>query len=167
MFVTNSLRLVASELGINVKMDALSKLDLKLGRITHPGQWAVKISEALEANEYINPYSGHSIFRENEFSSRNIKLYLLRSHDTPYRQRRDGFVNGLSIIDVMMWNSNAEIVKMLAHDFDILIRGESGNFRDRRISISPYGIPGSFTERRLGRSSGTVQDSSFISGLSG
>jgi len=124
LFVTNSLRLVAAALGINVKFDVQSELDLKLGRMNHPGQWAVEISEALGATEYINPYSGYSLFRENEFLSCSIKLLFLRPHLTPYMQRRDSFVSGLSIIDVMMWNSNDQILEMLTQDFDMVSRSE-------------------------------------------
>lgn len=150
LFVINSLRLVASELGINVQMDVQSKMDLKLGRINHPGQWAVKISEALGATEYLNPSSGYSLFREDEFSSHIIKLRFLRSHLTPYKQRRDGFVSSLSIIDVMMWNSNAEIFKMLMHDFDILSQGELANEQNRRLVIPTNRAPGSFEGLSLG-----------------
>lgn len=156
LFVTNSLRLIASELGIDVKMDVISRLDLKLGRINHPGQWAVKISEALSATEYINPYSGYSIFSEDEFSSRNIKLRFLRPHLTSYIQCRDGFVRGLSIIDVMMWNSNAEILKMLTHDFEILSFGELVNEQNRCLSIPTNIVPSS----REGLSFGSGSDAS-------
>ena len=145
LFVTNTLRLVASELGINVKMDVLSRLELKLGHINHPGQWAVKISEALGATEYINPYSGYSIYREDEFSSRSIKLYFLRPHLTPYTQRCDGFVSRLSIIDVMMWNSKPEIMKMLMHDFDILTYGELVNKKSRGPVLLTNRAQGSLT----------------------
>jgi len=143
LFVINSLRLVASELGINIKMDVQSQLALNLGRIDHPGQWAVKISEALGATEYLNPSSGYSLFREDEFSSRNIKLRFLKSRLTPYRQRRDGFVSGLSIVDVMMWNSNTEILNMVRHDFDILSQGELANEQNRRLVIHTNEIPDS------------------------
>ncbi len=123
-FVTNSLRLTASELGIAVKMDVQSKMGLKLGHISHPGEWALRISEAVGATEYINPFGGYAMFREEEFSARGIKLRFLRPHLTPYEQRFRGFVSGLSIIDIMMWNSDREISRMLTQDFDIMSFGE-------------------------------------------
>jgi hypothetical protein len=138
LFVTNSLRLVAIALGINVKFDVLSELDLKLGRINHAGQWAIKISEALGATEYINPYSGYSIYLEEEFLSRGISLRFLRPRLTPYMQRRDRFVNRLSIIDVMMWNSNAQILKMMTRDFDMV------NHRELSRTDGQLNLPADF-----------------------
>ncbi len=133
-FVTNSLRLTASELGIGVKMDVQSKMVFKFGHINHPGEWALRISEALGATEYINPSGGCAIFREEEFSSHGIRLRFLRPRLTPYDQRLDGFVSRLSIIDIMMWNSDREISRMLTHDFDIMSYAELNNEERREAT---------------------------------
>ena len=45
------------------RFDILSQLNLKLGHVAHAGQWALRISESLGADTYINPVGGREIFQ--------------------------------------------------------------------------------------------------------
>ena len=74
----------------------------------------------LGASKYINPLGGLEIFRPDEFAAAGIELSFLRADLKPYPQKRNGFVPELSIIDVMMWNSVANIRKML-EDYHMLL----------------------------------------------
>ena len=112
-FVTEVLKKTADYMCIDTKIDVQSDLQLSIGGIEHPGQWALKISEALDASKYINPLGGLGIFRPDEFTASGIELSFLRTDLTPYPQKRNGFVPGLSIIDVMMFNEPLKCKKIL------------------------------------------------------
>jgi len=112
-FLTSVLESTCEHIGIPFQYSLFSEMDLNIDNIEHAGQWAVEIADVLGANEYINPEGGYKIFREEEFIERDISLRFLQSKLPQYVQRRGGFVSGLSIIDVMMWNNENEIKEML------------------------------------------------------
>lgn len=119
-FLVRTLRLTAARLGISTPIDVQTELSLSLGPVRHAGQWALRISEALGGTQYVNPHGGSEIFEEDEFSGAGIELRFLRPRLSPYVQRRGGWVPGLSIVDVMMWNSPQAIADHLASDYDVL-----------------------------------------------
>jgi hypothetical protein len=53
-----------------------------------------------------------------------IELQFLKPTLTSYDQGRADFISGLSIIDVMMWNSPAEIADMLKTGFALYPRDD-------------------------------------------
>jgi hypothetical protein len=110
------LRQVCARLGLPFNCQIFSELKLALPTISEPGQWALEISTALGATEYLNPPGGRSLFDANEFSARGVKLTILEPIDFVYPCPGYSFVGGLSIIDVMMWNSPEEIVSRLERD---------------------------------------------------
>jgi hypothetical protein len=100
-----SLDLVCSYIGIPFRAMVLSESGMELPAIDRPGQWAVEISSALGATEYINPPGGREIFDESEFARRGIRLRFTELVDFRYETGPYAFVELLSIIDVLMWNS--------------------------------------------------------------
>jgi hypothetical protein len=113
-----SLRVVCDYLGIGLKYEILSEMGLNLPPISNPGQWALEISSALRADEYINPPGGRSIFVEEEFTRRNVKLTILDLEDFAYDCAPYAFEPHLSIIDVLMWNSPAVVMEYLGRRSD-------------------------------------------------
>ena len=111
--VIRTIKNMASVLGIRTVIREFS--DLKLGKleIAHSGQWALKVSKSVGANSYINPINGEHLFDRNEFIYENIDLHFFEAESKIYSQRREGFVDNLSIIDIMMWNSIESIKEML------------------------------------------------------
>ena len=88
-------------------------MDLDLGRIEGPGDWALRISEALGAKEYINPPRGMDIFDPEKFKAAGIKLTIRNIPPFEYSTRGYEFIPNLSIIDVMMFNSVEQIKTFL------------------------------------------------------
>jgi hypothetical protein len=107
------LKKVCLRLDIKFDYSIFSEMDLQIGEISDPGEWALSISELLGVEEYINPPGGREIFDPSKFSAKGIGLKFLKPELSPYLQKGYEFVSGLSIIDVMMWNSKEEIRKML------------------------------------------------------
>jgi hypothetical protein len=61
------------------------------------------------ATAYINPIGGMSIYDNSLFREKNIELFFLKTIFTPYKQYGNEFVQGLSIIDYLMFLSPEEI----------------------------------------------------------
>ncbi|MEQ8909257.1 MAG: WbqC family protein [Vicingaceae bacterium] len=71
------------------------------------------ITKSLEAEAYINPQNGKTLYDKNYFSDRGVQLYFLSPKFTPYKQYGWQFKPGLSIIDVFMFNTSDKIIEML------------------------------------------------------
>lgn len=73
------------------------------------------ICQILNANIYINPIGGMDIYHEEKFTGKNMQLYFIETDFSKikYTQFRNEHIKGLSIIDVMMFNSVSEIKEML------------------------------------------------------
>lgn len=112
--VIEILKKTSAYLDIQTPIDVQSDLCIQFrDNIQHPGQWALRFSEALGASEYVNPKGGLEIFRPDEFNTANIKLSFLEPKLEPYSQRSAKFQPGLSILDVLMWSSIADVQNML------------------------------------------------------
>ncbi|MFM1813568.1 MAG: hypothetical protein RLZ98_263 [Pseudomonadota bacterium] len=100
-------------LGLRFNFQVFSEMNLPLPEIMGPGHWALEISSALKASEYLNPPGGKNLFKPDDFRARGIKLTIQEPHPFIYPTPGYGFQPDLSVIDVMMWNSPAEITAHL------------------------------------------------------
>lgn len=109
----NILSEICKYLKIEFNYQISSKCDFDYSNVNDAGEWALRICEQLGADEYINPSGGIDLFDKNKFNNSNINLKFMKLKDYKYKQRRDKFEAGLSIIDVMMFNSVEEVREML------------------------------------------------------
>ena len=65
--------------------------------------------------EYVNSIGGTELYDASVFAENGIELKFLKTGFAPYKQFKNEFVPGLSIIDVMMFNSGAVIQEMLCN----------------------------------------------------
>lgn len=100
----NILKKTCDYLGMQVNLEVFNKMQLPIGPIEKPGDWALEISIALQAKEYWNPVGGKEIFEPDRFRRNGISLKLLKNNLQPYQQKRAEFEPGMSIIDVLMFN---------------------------------------------------------------
>jgi hypothetical protein len=77
------------------------------------------ICKQMGASVYINPIGGTELYDPNVFKQNGIQLKFLKSNEIFYPQVGEGFVPWLSILDVMMFNSNEE-VKTLLNEFVLI-----------------------------------------------
>ena len=108
-----SLRKVCDYLSIDFDYQIFSKMDLAIKPVNDAGEWALNISEAMNADEYINPPGGKGLFDGEKFAKANIKLKFIENNLPTYNQKKSAFISGLSILDVMMFNSPEETVRMI------------------------------------------------------
>ena len=62
---------------------------------------------------FINSSGGKELYDKVEFNKNGIKIYFIKNIITPYNQFENNFIPGLSIIDVLMFNTKDEIKEML------------------------------------------------------
>lgn len=96
-------------LEIPVAIDVFSEMALELDPVTHPGEWALHITKALQGSEYVNPVGGVELFRKEQFDALGIALTFMGNNLPRYSQRRGTFEPGLSIIDLMMFNDPQQV----------------------------------------------------------
>lgn len=100
-------------LSLQFNYELFSEMDITIDDVSHPGEWALNISKALRATEYINPPGGQGLFDAAQFKQAGINLSFLKNTLPAYNQRQQDFVNGLSILDVMMFNDIISVQQML------------------------------------------------------
>lgn len=116
----NVLKEICKYLNIEIKVEIFSEMNLEIERVNAPDEWALNICKALgDIDEYWNPEGGIEFFDRTKYENEDIKLRFIKSKIKQYNQNRDVFEGGLSIIDVMMFNSIEDINKML-DEYEIL-----------------------------------------------
>lgn len=100
------------ELPLNLKISSEENYDYS--NVNDAGEWALRICEQIGATTYINPPGGKDLFDPRKYRQSNIELSFLTPGDICYSQRRNGIIEpGLSIIDVLMFNSPEQIQQLL------------------------------------------------------
>ena len=107
------LREVCKYLGIPFSCRYYSEMDLSVGHIGGPGDWALRISDTLGASEYVDSSGIVGYFDPLEFESLGIGLTILDKPPMEYAPRGYKFVPRLSIIDVLMWNLPEQVMEYL------------------------------------------------------
>ncbi|MEO8210397.1 MAG: WbqC family protein [bacterium] len=79
----------------------------------------IDICHKENSDNYINPVGGKEIYSEKKFADEGIKINFLRSKPIQYNQYNDNFIDSLSIIDVLMFNSKDKIKEFL-NEYDLL-----------------------------------------------
>jgi hypothetical protein len=65
------------------------------------------------ATDYINPIGGIELYNKRVFLQEGINLFFLKTGLITYRQFNNPFINNLSILDVIMFNSSDSIRTIL------------------------------------------------------
>lgn len=105
---------VCDFLKIDKKIEVFSKMGLEIEVAKEADEWALNICKALgEVDEYWNPPGGKSFFDKSKYEKNDIKLRFQTIQIKQYQQNRSFFEPGLSIIDVLMFNSIEEVNLML------------------------------------------------------
>jgi len=108
-----SLKTICDYLNISFAYSIFSEMNLNIDEVNEPDEWALEISKALGATAYYNPPGGKKFFDKDKYEKQNIELKFLDIKLNEYDQKRTSFEPGLSIIDVMMFNSKNTINEML------------------------------------------------------
>jgi hypothetical protein len=107
------LQKTCARLGIRFTFEVFSEMNLPIGKVDGPGDWALRISEALQAKEYVNPPGGVSLFDADKFKAANIKLTIRSIPAFAYPTRGYEYIPDLSILTVMAFNTPEQIKAFL------------------------------------------------------
>lgn len=118
LFLENSIRKIAAWLDIRsrilVSSQSGGKSDLK-------GQDRIlAICRSLDAQMYINAIGGKQLYQSEVFRQNNLELRFIKTNPICYSQMDADFVSGLSIIDIMMFNSRETIVKKIIPEYTLV-----------------------------------------------
>lgn len=116
----HSLLKVCEYLDIEADIEVFSEMELSIEKVKAPDEWALNICKAIgNVSEYWNPPGGLSFFDRSKYQNEDIELKIHSIKLTEYDQKRASFERGLSMIDVMMFNSVETINEML-DNYDFL-----------------------------------------------
>ena len=109
-FLYHSIRLICDYLRIGTKLVRTS--DYVQDPSLRCADRIFDYCRQMGADTYHNLIGGNSLYSFENFREHGLKLAFLEPIPMPYRQRGE-FVFGLSIIDMIMWNSVEEIQEQL------------------------------------------------------
>jgi hypothetical protein len=110
-------------LSVEFDYEIASELSFDKATVEEPGDWALNITKSLNGTEYINPYGGFHLFDEGKYKSHGIKLSFLKPKLKAYSQiPKRSFVEGLSILDILMFNDLSEVLSFINNDFEIFTK---------------------------------------------
>lgn len=110
-FIADSIKVISRHLNIGAEIILSSKIeknnDLKADKKV------INICKILGATHYVNSIGGEKLYSKKSFLDAGINLEFIRSKPISYRQFNNGFVEWLSIVDVMMFNPVEAVREML------------------------------------------------------
>lgn len=109
--VEQNLRLICEYLAI--KTEIISSSSIYQNTDKKAQERILDICSQENANHYINPIGGLELYDKEVFTKENMVMNFMKSKSVEYTQFKNDFVPWLSIIDVLMFNSKAEINKFL------------------------------------------------------
>ncbi|KKK76053.1 hypothetical protein LCGC14_2867570, partial [marine sediment metagenome] len=98
---------------LDIKTDVYISSEIKKDNLLKGEEKIIEICKILGANHYINPIGGVELYSKKRFQEEEIKLSFLKIYNILYNQGESDFIPNLSIIDVLMWNSEDVVKKML------------------------------------------------------
>jgi hypothetical protein len=109
-----TLKGVCSYLGIQTPFRIFSEMNLLIDTPNHPDEWALNTCKRITGvTEYWNPPGGMNFYDRSKYKANNITLKFHQLNLENYSQNRSPFEPGLSVLDVMMFNSVETINRML------------------------------------------------------
>jgi hypothetical protein len=110
-FTHNSFREISNYIGFDADIQLSS--DLRKNNNLSGKDKVISICKEKHADVYINAIGGKALYDRQDFLDNGIRLKFLKSEEVAYKQIKSHFVPGLSIIDVMMFNSPLKIKELL------------------------------------------------------
>ena len=110
-FIEYSIRKISDYLDIDTEIIVSSDIvkDEELVR----EQRVMDICKRLGGTKYINPIGGKELYDKDEFAKNGLELDFIKMDEIVYKQFSDEFVPGLSILDVLMFNSRDKVKEFL------------------------------------------------------
>lgn len=79
----------------------------------------ISITKKLGCSNYINSTSGQKLYDKSYFIEHDVELAFLSPNLPKYKQFNDQFIQGLSMVDVLMFNEKRTVLEMI-NDYEIV-----------------------------------------------
>ena len=114
-FIFYSIRETAAYLGVKTEFTKSSLVEKDPA--LRAQDRIIAICKKLDADTYINPAGGRELYDQETFAANGLQLYFIdmKQDMVRYKQFAVPFIENLSIIDVMMFNSVEEIGELLKY----------------------------------------------------
>ncbi|MBC2850870.1 WbqC family protein [Cetobacterium sp. 8H] len=113
-FNIHSIKSICEYLGIEFNYVVFSNIEnFDCDNVKEADEWALEMCKFFNATEYVNPPGGKTFYSRDKYLKNNIKLTFLTPILKEYETFSPSFVPGLSIIDVMLWNSKEEVLNII------------------------------------------------------
>ena len=110
---SKSLKLISDYIGITTSFE-YSSVEYA-NKYLNSQERVLDICKQEKATQYINPIGGIEIYTKELFENAGIELNFIKTNFIEYKQFKNEFIPGLSIIDVLMFNSKEKTKEMLVH----------------------------------------------------
>jgi hypothetical protein len=111
IFITNSIKIITGYLNIDTKI--INSSSIEKDNSLKGKNKILNICKKLGATDYYNAIGGRDLYNKNEFIQNGINLHFLKTNIVPYKQMKNEFIAGLSMLDILMFNSIDDINIML------------------------------------------------------
>lgn len=98
---------------LEIKTEFIYSSDIQKNEVLKAQDRVIEINKQLGATVYINAIGGKELYKKEDFKKENIELKFLKIEEFEYKQFNNEPIPFLSIIDIMMFNSKDEVIKML------------------------------------------------------
>lgn len=117
VYLTKGLQTISHYLDIDTQWFISSKIEKN--NFLKGQEKILDICKKLDAGQYINMLGGKALYDQTIFAGHDIQLSFIEPAIRPYLQGKSEFVPYLSIIDVMMYNSQARC-QQLVREYQIV-----------------------------------------------
>lgn len=117
-FILNSVKELNNYLGITTELIVSSDIDID--HSLKSSEKVIAICENLKGTNYINPIGGIDLYMKSNFEKKGIVLQFLKPELNIYPQFKNKFIPGLSMLDVMMFNSKDEIMFGMINKYELI-----------------------------------------------
>ena len=108
-FIMHSLKAVLAYLSI--KKTILKSSEIEKDMSLKGQNKIIELCRKTNTQTYINPIGGIELYKQSNFKNANMELKFVNTQfdNIVYKQFKNDFVNGLSFIDVLMFNPIPDI----------------------------------------------------------
>lgn len=101
---------------LNIQTELILSSEIDKDCNLHGYRKVIDICKLLEGDVYYNSISGLPLYTPHlkDFNEAGIKVYFTKKNEIMYKQFNNEFIDNLSIIDVMMFNSRSECNRLLS-----------------------------------------------------
>jgi hypothetical protein len=110
-YVTNGILSICNFLDISTKIGLTSSV--YENEVLSGQERVLDICRKEECSLYLNPIGGVDLYSTEVFNDNKMDLKFIKTCNISYSQTKHEFVSSLSILDIIMYNSKAEVKEML------------------------------------------------------